>query len=242
MWVVQLAGNTGDLAALAKSLTGADIHISHDGQDYVLMSDQFAESDEAGAVHRKAEELVAFLNGASRLALDTIQLIRVGAVYRRRDDGKSDTFVFLEPAVSRSSTFAPTVELTYVDGTVEKFHPADPVKEWARLWLKNEKIANVFRILAGGTLDWVSLYRIFEIVRDDVGGLDAIKANGWATKKSMSLFKRTANSPGATGLDSRHGVESTQPPSHPMTISEARALVNSIVHAWLRSNSAESGP
>lgn len=86
-----------------------------------------------------------------------------------------------------------------------------------------------------GTLDWVNLYRIFEIVACDSGGLDAINANAWATKASMKLFKHTANSPGALGLDARHGTETTQPPKQPMTISEARALVNSIVHAWLRS-------
>jgi hypothetical protein len=237
MWVVQLAGDATDLAALAQSLTGKDINISHDGQDYVLVSDQFGEKDDAGAVRQKAEELVAVLNGASRLALDSIQSIRVGAVYRRREDGKRDIFVFPEPAVIRFRAFAPTVKLTHADGSVEEFHPADPVKQWAGVALKSDAVTNVFRIIAGGTLDWVNLYRVLEVVGSDVGGLDAIDANGWATKSSMRLFKYTANSPGALGLDARHGAETTQPPKHPMTISEARALVNSIVHAWLRSKS-----
>lgn len=235
MWVVQLAGDASDLAALAQSLTGNDINISHDGQDYVLMSDQFTAGDDVSAVRQKAEGLVAVLNGASRLALDAINSIRVGAVYRRREDGKRDIFVFPEPAVIRFRAFAPTVKLTHADGTVEEFHPADPVKQWASVALSNDAVANVFRIFAGGTLDWVNLYRIVEIVASDVGGLDAIDANGWATKSSMRLFKQTANSPGALGLDARHGAETTQPPKHPMTISEARSLVNSIVHAWLRS-------
>jgi hypothetical protein len=237
MWVVQLAGDTSDLSALAQSLTGNDINISHDGQDYVLMSDQFTEGDDAGAVRQKAEGLVAVLNGASRLALDAINSIRVRAVYRRREDGKRDIFVFPEPKVIRFRAFAPTVKLTHADGTVEEFHRADPVKQWAGMALKNDAVANVFRILAGGTLDWVNLYRIVEIIASDVGGLEAIDTNGWATKASMRLFKHTANSPGALGLDARHGAETTQPPKHPMTILEARALVNSIVHAWLRSKS-----
>jgi hypothetical protein len=242
MWVVQLAGDTCDLAALAQSLTGSDINISHDGQDYVLMSDQFADSDEAGMVRQKAEGLVAVLNGASRLALDAVQSIRVGAVYRRREDGRRDIFMFAEPAVIRFRASAPTVRLTHADGTVEEFHPADPVRHWAGFALRNDAIANVFRILAGGTLDWVNLYRILEIVDSDVGGLDAIDANGWATRASMRLFKHTANSPGALGLDARHGAEATQPPKLPMIISEARALVNSILHAWLRSKAAGPGP
>jgi hypothetical protein len=233
MWAVQLAGDATDLAALAQSLTGSDINVTHDGQDYVLISDQFAENDEAAAVRQKAEGLVAILSGACRLALDAIHSIRVGAVYRRPVDGKRELFVFPEPAVIRFRAFA-TVTLTHADGTSEEFHPADPVKQWAELALENDAIADVFRLLASGTLDWVNLYRIFEIVVSDVGGLDAIDANGWATKASVKVFKHTANSPGALGLDARHGAESTQPPKEPMNISEARALVNSLVHAWLR--------
>jgi hypothetical protein len=132
------------------------------------------------------------------------------------------------------------VRLTHADGTVEEFHPADPVKQWAGLALKNDAVANVFRIFAVGTLNWINLYRILEIVGSDAGGLDAIVVQGWATKSSMSLFKHTSNSPGALGLDARHGAEATQPPKHPMDVSEARALVNSIVHAWLRSKAPGS--
>ncbi|MGI6417648.1 MAG: hypothetical protein ACOX1P_18495 [Thermoguttaceae bacterium] len=235
MWVVQLAGDTSDLAALAQSLTENDINISHDGQDYVLMSDQFTEGDDANAVHQKAEGLAAVINGASRLALDAINSIRVGAVYRRREDGRRDIFVFPEPIVIRFRAFAPTMKLTHANGTVEESHPAEPVKQWARVALKNDAVGKVFRILAGGALDWMNLYRILEVVASDVGGLDAIDTNGWATKASMRLFKHTANSPGVLGLDARHGAEKTHPPKQPMAISEARALVNSIVHAWLRS-------
>jgi hypothetical protein len=106
MWVVQLAGDTSDLAALAQSLTGDDINVSHDGQDYALTSDQFAPGDEAGAVRQKAEGIVSILNGASRLALDAIHAIRVGAMYRRREDGKRDIFMFPE-SVIRFRAFAP---------------------------------------------------------------------------------------------------------------------------------------
>jgi hypothetical protein len=235
MWLVQLTGYKSDLDMLVQSLTGSNINISHDGQDYVLTSDQFSQSDEADAVRQKAERIISILNGAMRLTLDATQSIKVRAVYRRNKDGKRDIFIFAEPAVFRMRLLAPTIALTHVDGTVEEFHPADPIKQWAGIALDDERVANVFRIFANGILDWVNLYRIFEIVASDIGGLDAICANGWATKTSMKLFKYTANSPGALGLDSRHGAETTEPPKHSMTISEARALVNTIIHAWLRS-------
>jgi hypothetical protein len=241
-WIVQLAGDTSDLSALAQSLTGTDINVSHDGQDYVLTSDRFAPADDVAAVRQKAEDMVALLSGGSRLALDASQSIRVGAVYRRRNDGTRDIFVFPEPAVIRFRAISPTVKVTHADGTVEEFHPADPLKQWMALALSNDAVANVFRILSSGTLDWVNLYRIFEIIAADVGGLDSIASNGWGTKASMKLFKHTANSPTALGVDARHGAEMTQPPPKPMTISEARTLINSIVHAWLRAKTGGSAP
>lgn len=241
-WMVQLAGDTSDLSALAQSLTGTDISVSHDGQDYVLRSDRFAPADDAAAVRKTAEDMVALLNGASRLALDATQSISVRAVYWRRNDGTRDTFVFAEPLAIGFRAISPTVKVTHADGTVEEFHPADPVKQWMALALSNKAIANVFRILSSGTLDWVNLYRILEIIKVDVGGLDSIASDGWATKASMELFKRTANSPGALGLDARHGAERTEPPPKAMPISEARTLINSIVHAWLRAKTGRSAP
>jgi hypothetical protein len=232
--MVYLAGDVPDLSALAQSLTGSDINVSHDGQDYILTSDRFAPTDDAAVVRQKAEDMVALLNGGSRLALDATQPIRVGAVYRRRADGLRDIFVFPEPLEIRFRVISPTVMMTYADGTVEEFHPADPLKPWMALALSNDAVANVLRLLSSGTLDWVNLYRIFEIIAADVGGLEAIAANGWGTKTSMRLFKHTANSPGALGLDARHGAETTQPPPKPMLIAEARTLINSIIHAWLR--------
>lgn len=237
-WMVQLAGDTSDLSTLAQSLTGTDVNVSRDGQNYVLASDTFQDADDANNIRDKAGNIVDLLNGATRLALGAGHSIRVGAAYRYRQDGTRDIFGFVKPAVLHYRAITPTVMVTHADGTIEELHPADPVRTWMPLALSDDAIANVLRIVSSGTLDWVNLYRIFEIIAADVGGLDSIAANGWATKNSMTLFKRTANSPGAIGLEARHGARFNQPPAHPMTISEARSLVNSIVHAWLRTKSA----
>lgn len=129
MWSVQLTGDRYDLAAIARSFSGSDINITHDGQEYLLTSKRFASLQEAGEVRRDAEEIVRILNGASRIALDVTESIRVGAVYRSKEDGKRATFVFAEPAVIRFRVIAPTVTLTRADGTVEEFQPADPVRK-----------------------------------------------------------------------------------------------------------------
>jgi hypothetical protein len=238
-WIVQLIGDASDLAALAHSLTGSDIKVSRDDQNYVLSSDRFAPTDDPAAVRKKAEDIVTILSGASRLALDATQSLRVANLYRVREDGSRELFFFPAPVVFRIRMGLITTRITHPDGTVEERHPADPVKHWASLALSNDHVARVLRIVSTDKLDYVNLYRIIEIVAEDVGGIDSIVSNGWGTKASINLFKHTANHPGAAAIQARHGASKGMPPPKPMPISEARSLVNSIIHAWLRAKTSE---
>jgi hypothetical protein len=72
---------------------------------------------------------------------------------------------------------------------------------------------------------WGSLYCLYEVIEEDVGSIDKIANEGWATKTSIKRFKHTANSPSAIGDAARHGKESTTPPARPMELGEARALI-----------------
>ena len=82
------------------------------------------------------------------------------------------------------------------------------------------------------TLDWVDLYRIYEVIESDMGR-SVILAKRWATNADIKLFKHTANSVAATGDQARHGKETSTPPVKPLTLSEARALVDTLLRAWL---------
>jgi hypothetical protein len=234
IWKVQLDGDTCDLSQLAKSLTGTDINLTSDGEEYLLTSDRFDGLENARAVRDEAQKIAVVLNGGCRLALNSTQPLKVCGVYRCHPGGGRDVFVFPEPAVFCLRAISPTVKITRAAGVVEVHHPADPVRQWAIIALSCVPVADVFRLLSSGRLDWVNLYRIIEIIADEMGSRDAIVEKGWASRDSMRLFKRTANSPGALGLQARHGVERTQPPSKPMLLSEAQSLVVSVIHAWLR--------
>jgi hypothetical protein len=237
MWKVQLVGDKSDFEALAQVLKGSDVNISYDGRDWVLTSDRFLPDDTPRAVLDKGNEIVTTISGASRLALNSTEPIKAGGVLWYRADGKRDAFIFPEPGVIRLRSMVSSVQIVSSDGTAETFYAADPVKDWATLALRDASAAKVLKILAGGLLNWVNLYLILEIIGEDVGGLDRISDKGWASKTDVRLFKHTANSPQATGLESRHGASSNQPPPAPMRIEDAQKLVNGIIEAWLRSKS-----
>ena len=72
-----------------------------------------------------------------------------------------------------------------------------------------------------------------EAVEDDVGGEAALLANDWAPKSKVKLFKQTANSYRALGPEARHGTLRHQKPVETMALTEAQAIVASILRAWL---------
>lgn len=232
-WKVQLAGNINDLAILAKSFTGEDVHITHEGEEYYLISEQFLDTNDARAIQSTAQKIVELINGGMCLTSDFTGTVCVGALYKNVE-GKSTIIIIVnEPIEISERVITPTVLLTHLDGTVQEYHPADQIVRWTKLALTDDSVASVLRIIYLKNIDWVNLYNIYEVIEKDVGGIDSIMSNGWATKKSISDFKRTANSPGALGIDARHGVGSSKVPN-PMIITEAESLIFSIVHAWLR--------
>ena len=78
---------------------------------------------------------------------------------------------------------------------------------------------------------WDRLYKIVEIVEDDVGAIDR---RGWATKKELSRFSHTANSPKILGRAARHATQRVRPPKHPMDLVEAEELVKRVLVRWLQ--------
>jgi hypothetical protein len=122
----------------------------------------------------------------------------------------------------------------HVDGSEDHFNQADPVAGWIDAGLRDVNVAKVLRLLSSGQPSWVELYRILEVVEQDIRGLKYIAQQGWATDIALRRFKHTANSPTTAGDDARHGKESTRPPTNPMMLSEANALIATILHNWLR--------
>jgi hypothetical protein len=62
-----------------------------------------------------------------------------------------------------------------------------------------------------------------------------VAAAGWASEAQLRRFKHSANSVKAAGDEARHGVEATAPPVDPMTITEAKSLVDILLARWLGS-------
>lgn len=150
-------------------------------------------------------------------------------VYELRPDGGRLVYASIH-AQAHCRTFA-TGAIVHPDGSFEETHPADPIHQWTDLASRDNAVANVLSVLGTQPAQWVNLYRVYEIVGEDSGG---IERRGWATAATLRNFKHTANHPKSAGLDARHGRMSQKPPKKPMLLSAAKSLIYSIILAWLR--------
>jgi hypothetical protein len=232
-WEVQITGDAHDLEKLSASLTSGDTRILKRDNEYFLDGTLFHPLGSVEDVRTTAEELVTLLSGAAALSLESRTPIRVANVAQVSDTGEHHINVWVHETISFGDSW--TVTKVSADGTTETSRPGDVIPHWLKVAQRNSNVAKVLRLLGDSPRDWVSLYRIFEVIEANVGGLDGICAQGWASKVAMRRFKHTANSPKAIGDSARHGSESTDPPSRPMDLGEVRSLIRSVVHSWLAS-------
>lgn len=231
-WEVQLIGDKFDLQELSKTLKDPDLRIVERGNQYFLESIRFGQLTKLEDVRSVASEMLQILTGATRLSLGGKTPLQIAGIARVRDDGSRDLFVAVSETILVRETL--NVQLNRSDGTIATSNPADEVPEMVNLGLSDTNVAKSLRLFGATEHDWTSLYRLFEVIEDDVGGIDKIVSHGWATKSKLRLFKHTSNSPGAVGDEARHGKETSEPPLWPMGLGEARALIEFIMHNWLR--------
>jgi hypothetical protein len=230
-WEVQIMGDVADLKELSKCLTDNELRVEELNGQFFLRSIRFDNLATPEDITYESTDILALLTGSTRLALGGKTPIYIANIARIRDDGGRDIFVTISETVHARDFIG--LEIHRENGTVEVFHPAHKVPEWLKIGFSDVKVAKALRLFGISEHDWVSLYRVYEVIEEDVGGIEEITGKGWATKSSVKRFKHTANSPGATGDASRHGKESTSPPMNPMELTEARSLIELLLHSWL---------
>ena len=101
-----------------------------------------------------------------------------------------------------------------------------------QLSLIHPDVAEVLDILgdADPAPDWSDLYKIHEILLDNVPGF---YQRGWVAEDQISTFTASVNRKEISGDLDRHARLKGDPPKRTMTLVEVRQLIGSVVTAWL---------
>ena len=81
---------------------------------------------------------------------------------------------------------------------------------------------------------WANLHNLLDVIEASVGGERALNEKAWISQKERKRFTHTANSPAVLGDAARHGASTTDPPKHPMVLSQAEQLLTTLLVCWLR--------
>lgn len=235
-WHVRIIGNRQHLDSMSQSLTGTPIALTLKADGYYYLTAPQVEGCQSPQDARAAAgQIVSMLKGATLMSSGDRPDVEEQFVLEQKADGTEQMYLeFHEDVRARVSA-----DMTIYEGTdvVAAVHPivVNPFSAWITGASADEAVAKVFRLLAR-ELDWTNLSRIYEVVEGDVGGLGVLTSNGWVTAAQISSLKGTANNPSESGDDSRHGhQEKNKPMKNPIPITEARAIVETLVHQWIRS-------
>jgi hypothetical protein len=213
-WLVRLEGNMFDLQELPVLFSSPKATVLEEDGNYYLKSTDFNSLTDAGDVLATANRLLQILNGAAALHLENFLAVQIHpSVIGIDQDGERHRFGF------GYGTGRPVLKSTQQPARVES---------WIALAGQSENVADALRFFC--EQNWINLYKIYEIVRDDVGDLHRC---GWVTKKAIKRFTQTAQSRDALGDAARHASDKYKAHPKPMSLSEAKSFIRTILLNWL---------
>jgi hypothetical protein len=231
-WFVQLHGDHELLEWLTSDRNSKDdLVIIEDNGNFFMTSLEFEKLNSIEEVKKKSDEILEMINGIASYLFSTKGKLSSNSISNRNESGGIDCTVFVETCFINISIPPPTIILENGDGTISKSSPLLSINQLLSDASKNVNKSKIFRLLAKGNLDWVMLYKLYEVIESEIG--DQIYL--WVSKTKVKNFKHTCNSVAATGDDSRHGKELTSPPKIPMTLKESQDFINLIIDKYLGS-------
>lgn len=236
-WEVDLVGDESDLNHLVRYFADEPCRIWRDEKTgQVLMRvDGFPADAVAREVQESARVTVQQLSGVLRAVRDSKTSVRAGAVMQRQPNGLRHAFLFVESVASATCFMDAEVFVRDANGNlVQRPSPPPRTVVLAKLMLTDAALAKAMRLRdAQDAGTWVGLYRLYEVIKHDVGSERAMVSRSWTSKAQQDRFRHSSNSPDAAGDDARHGATNDEPPANPMTLEEARTFVEGILQAWL---------
>lgn len=238
-WQVRLQGDPLDLQFLEQTFVNGPRRVLRDETyGHLYESDSFQAASKAEEVEAIAKAELAILSGILKIDRAARQGLAAGTTYLLHPDGRRDLFVNIHEGV-HARAFVGALVASLEDASGNKVVlPAPPPRAKVLLDLatSNDAVAKVLRLLdAPDSVTWSGLYRIYEVVENDAGGLGN---KPWCSAAEVARFKRSANSVSASGDQARHGSEQATPPANPMTLPEAEAFWRYVIQAWLADKGA----
>lgn len=230
---VELTGDKKILEDLSETFREDSFSIAKKEDRYILKLKNNFESADTQEVKEKADRIISGINKPIKLVYGTSRLIKTGAVVVIDEEGKIHVVTFADTLRKVIKSVAKVIQ-TDKNGNVLRRYPHDFIKEVYNLTEKNKNLSDALEIYDPNSLDPREYYKIFEIIRKDVGGeKNFSKIIGFSINE-INRFKRSCQHPEAVGLKkSRHAVPKGEPPKKPMSLEEMKRFIKISLEKWI---------
>jgi len=225
-WLVLLDVKKSDFDNLSNLLRSSDeFSLITENSEYYLTSSRWELLTNLSAVYWEATKRLQYISAVARIQFTDFPLLKPDMIYEVDEEGKRHGRRALSATINVGSSCSVSIQLEGGQDII----PILEFDSWMKLAEEDEIVKNVFRQITEFEPNWINLYKVYEIVQNDAGKK---KIQQW-NKNKISLFTHTANSQRAIGDDARHGVDDNDPPKEPMSLSEAKALIMTLLQKWL---------
>ena len=229
-WHAYLVGQEFDLDLLVEQFNRGSVIVRHDGHDYWIESPDFETLTEPREVANAATIFLSKMNGAAALVHQRYRPVKLSNQFR--DNAGRNLLMTTASFSAQARLTAATPILLRPDGEVVQPAPPTPGSEYIAAAHRHPVVQEALELLSQGPRDWVSLYKVFEIIRADGGH------TRWASEADYKAFTNSANLPSVSGAQARHarqppGRSST--PKRTMSIQEAQDFIRLVTIKWIRS-------
>lgn len=230
---MRLTGDPFDLDMILRLFPKGPVRIvrDSDGTTY-LSADAFEGLKDAFAVHDAAKSVAVMINGGAWAVDPYFRFVQLGSGVDN-DANPNRKYAIVNDRITMRDQA--TVIVTNSDGAIVEQVGGVSREEGTRMLAKansDSAMTESLRILGSGPADWVRLYKVFEVLREDAGGETQFCRRTGVTRAEIKAFTASANRPDVSGDDARHGHLPGGPPRRTMTLAEGRALVQRLIQDW----------
>jgi hypothetical protein len=180
-------------------------------------------------VGERSESFLRAMNGAARLARSAFEPVMIEGLHCYDDAGSRCGAATWKLGVSR--------EFRTYSFPTERRGLAGLVRKWAALAGDDAAVSEALHVYGAFPVTWSSLWLIFEIIANDVGGQAELKKQPWTNEKEIRRFAGSANHARTIHEGIRHagGVDPKWNPSRGMDLGLARVFITNLLNEWLGS-------
>jgi hypothetical protein len=239
--LIQITGDTLDIKELKASLRTTDWKITEEADGYYLTSDILTKISDNKEIESKAKQFLDILNGACNLLHGDHKKVQTGTIIQLDENGNRHIYVSINESNKIRSRF-------HGDLTAKGDPAIKPttIEQWIEKAKKHESVRDVLHFF--NDITWWNLYKIYEIIRDDLIGTDLdhkkkiLKTDieeifvkkGLSSFDKVNDFTNVAQSRDLLGDEARHASRRIKRPDVVLTLSEAHGIIKSLFEEWIK--------